>query len=185
MKKIVLGLVLVTSLISCQNEKTAYVDNTVLIQDYNKMKSTEARFDKKSQALSKELDSVAGIFQKEVQEFQESVNSISTQERERREGELVQKQQRLQQQQQQKSQMLRQESDQAIDSIISEVKEFVGEYGKERGYAYIFGSNESANIMYAKEGLDITEDVLEKLNGESKESKKETTESKETAETDE
>ncbi|HZJ36459.1 MAG TPA: OmpH family outer membrane protein, partial [Gillisia sp.] len=31
-------------------------------------------------------------------------------------------------------------------------------------YTYIFGSNESANIMYAKEGLDITEEILGKLN---------------------
>ena len=164
MKKTILSLAVIVSLISCQQEKTAYVDNTVLIQDYYKMQQTEARFDKKSQAMSDELDSVAREFQKEVQEFQEGMDKMSTQDRERRQGELMQKQQRLQQEQQQKSQMLRQESDQAIDSLITEVKDFVGEYGKERGYAYIFGSNESANIMYAKEGLDITDEILEKLN---------------------
>ncbi|MFO7744159.1 MAG: OmpH family outer membrane protein [Psychroflexus sp.] len=164
MKKIILSLAVVVTLMSCNQEKTAYVDNTVLIQDYYKMKSTEARFEKKSQALSDELDSVAGEFQKEVQEFQEGMDRMSTANREKRQNELMQKQQMLQQRQQQKSQMLRQESDQAIDSLISEVKDLVAEYGEERGYAYIFGSNESANIMYAKEGLDITEDVLEELN---------------------
>ena len=164
MKKIILSLALVGSILSCTSDKTAYVDNSVLIQDYYKMESTEARFEKKSQALSDELDSVAGEFQKEVQEFQEGMDRMSTKQREERQNELVQKQQMLQQRQQQQSQMLRQESDQAIDSLIEEVKDYVAEYGKERGYSYIFGSNESANIMYAKEGLDITEEILEELN---------------------
>lgn len=179
MKKIILSLAVVGSILSCTPDKTAYVDNTVLIQDYYKMKSTEARFEKKSQALSDELDSVAGEFQKEVQEFQEGMDRMSNKQREEKQNELMQKQQMLQQRQQQQSQMLRQESDQAIDSLIEEVKDYVAEYGKERGYSYIFGSNESANIMYAKEGLDITEEVLEKLNaeeGSSKEKKKEDTE---------
>ena len=59
---------------------------------------------------------------------------------------------------------LRQESDVVIDSIVTKVKAYVKEYGKDNDYTYIFGSNESANIMYAKEGLDITEEILEKLN---------------------
>lgn len=164
MKKIILSLAVITSLMSCTQDKSAYVDNTVLIQDYYKMKTTEARFEKKSQTLSQELDSVAKEFQQEVQEFQEGMGRMSAKQKEQKQSELMQKQQRLQQQQQMKSQMLRQESDQAIDSIISEVKDFVAEYGKERNYAFIFGSNESANIMYAKEGLDITEDILERMN---------------------
>lgn len=177
MKKIILSLAVVTSLMSCNNDKTAYVNNSELIQSYYKMKTTEARFDAKSKTLSEELDSVAGVFQKEVQEFQEGMSRMSAKERERVQGELVQKQQRLQQEQQQKSQMLRQESDQAIDSLITEVKDFVTDYGKTNGYTYIFGSNESANIMYAKEGLDITEEVLEELNsGNSKAVKEKETE---------
>ncbi|MBZ9786919.1 OmpH family outer membrane protein [Psychroflexus sp. CAK57W] len=182
MKKIILSLAVVGTLMSCSQDKTAYVDNTVLIQDYYKMKTTEARFEKKSQALSDELDSVAGEFQKEVQEYQEGMNRMSAKQKEEKQSELMQKQQMLQQQQQRKSQMLRQESDQAIDSLISEVKDFVGDYGKEKGYSYIFGSNESANIMYAKEGLDITEDILEKLNAGQKTKKEATTEESTTKE---
>ena len=184
MKKILFSLALVTSLMSCQGEKTAYVDNTVLIQEYSKMKTTEAKFEEKSQALSNELDSIAALFQQEVQEFQSSMKSMSAQGRERRQGELVQKQQMLQQRQQQKGQMLRQESDQAIDSLIAEVKGHVGDYGKEKGYAYIFGSNESANIMYAKEGLDITEDILEVINNKEKENNSKEEEAVETESTE-
>jgi outer membrane protein len=151
MKKIILSLAVVASLMSCSNDKTAYVNNSELIQGYYKMKTTEERFDKKSQSLSEE-----------------------TQERERVQDELVQKQQRLQQQQQEKSQRLRQESDEAINSLVTEVKDFVTKYGKANGYTYIFGSNESANIMYAEEGRDITDAVLEELNAEEDEKEEKT-----------
>ncbi|MFN2261383.1 MAG: OmpH family outer membrane protein [Psychroflexus sp.] len=174
MKKIILSLAVVASLMSCQQEKTAYVDNTVLIQDYYKMESTEAEYDAKSKEMSDQLDAVAMEFQKEVQEFQENQASMSASKREEEQNRLMQKQQMLQQQQQQQSQALRQESDAAIDSLIQEVRDFVEVYGEDNGYTYIFGSNESANIMYAKDGLDITEEVLEKLN----EGENETTEGK-------
>ena len=51
-----------------------------------------------------------------------------------------------------------------MDSIVKKIKDYVKDYGKDNNYTYIFGSNESANIMYAEEGLDITQDILEELN---------------------
>ena len=53
---------------------------------------------------------------------------------------------------------------QFIDSIVDKVKDYVADYGEENGYTYIFGSNESANIMYAKDGKDLTQEILDNLN---------------------
>ena len=156
--------VVAISLISCNEQKTAYVDTTKLIQEYKEMKDVESDFNTKSDLVRKELDSAAKEFQVEVQEYQKNMNSMSQSQRQAKEQELMQKNQMLQQQQQLRGGKLREESDAAIDSIVTKVKDFVKGYGEENGYTYIFGSNESANIMYAKEGLDITEEVLEDLN---------------------
>ncbi|HEY9185089.1 MAG TPA: OmpH family outer membrane protein [Salegentibacter sp.] len=164
MKKFFLIAVFSVFFISCNEEKTAYVDTTKLIQEYQEMKDVEAKFNKKTETVKGELDSVASAFQAEVQDYQSKMNSMSQAQRQEREQQLMQKQQQLQQQQQQRGGLLRQESEAAIDSIVEKVKNYVEEYGKENGYTYIFGSNESANIMYAKDGLDITEEVLEELN---------------------
>ena len=168
MKKIALVIFGAAILTSCnQNqEKTAYVDNTVLIQDFKEMKETETRFNKRSEKLQKSLDSVARAFQAEVQDYQSQSASMSDAQRQEKEQQLMQKQQMLSRQQQMQSGQLREESDKIIDSLITKVKDFVGDYGKENGYTYIFGSNESANIMYAKEGKDITDEVLKALNEE-------------------
>jgi outer membrane protein len=79
---------------------------------------------------------------------------------------LMQKQQMLQQQQQMQSNRLREQSTAVMDSLVKKIKDYVKDYGQENNYTYIFGSNESANIMYAEEGLDITQDILSKLNEE-------------------
>ncbi|PZD79128.1 OmpH family outer membrane protein [Mesonia sp. K7] len=164
MKKIVFVLIASIGLMSCNQEKTAYVDNNVLASEFQEMKDTEARFTKKSEKIRKELDSIALALQTEIQEYQAKMASMSTAARQEREAELMQKQQTLQRQQQTQSNLLREESDQVIDSLITKVKDFVADYGKENGYTFIFGSNDTANIMYAKEGKDITQEVLKKLN---------------------
>lgn len=152
---------------SCDQEKTAYVDTSKLIQEYKEMKDVEAKFTSKSDSVRQQLDAAAGEFQKEVQEYQSSMNTMSQSQRQEKEQELMRKQQMLQQQQQSQGGQLRAESDAAIDSIVTKVKSYVQEYGEENGYTYIFGSNDAANsIMYAKDGKDLTQEVLEKLNAD-------------------
>jgi outer membrane protein len=151
-------------LTSCDQEKTAYVDTTKLIQEYKEMKDVEADFTSKSDSVKKQLDSIARGFQQEVQAYQQEMNSMSQAQRQEKEQELMQKQQRIQQQQQMQGNRLREQSDAVIDSIVDKVKEYVADYGEENGYTYIFGSNESANIMYAKDGKDLTQEILDNLN---------------------
>ena len=166
MKKLLAVLCLGIAFTGCSDQKTAYVDTTVLIQEYSEMKEVEAEFTQRSEQMKREFDSVARGFQQEVQAYQEEMDNLSQAERQEREGRLMQTQQRLQQQQQMRSGQLREESDAVVDSIINRVKDYVREYGEENNYTYIFGSNESANILYAEEGLDITDEILEKLNSE-------------------
>ena len=166
MKKLLMLLSLGAVLTGCDKNKTAYVDTTVLIQEYSEMKEVEADFNQRSEDLKRELDSAAQGFQQEVMAFRDNMATMSEAERQAAQDELMRKQQQLQQQQQMRSGQLRQEGDQVIDSIITKVKDFVKVYGEENDYTYIFGSNESANIMYAEEGLDITQEILAELNEE-------------------
>ena len=171
MKKLIMVVLVAAGLTSCNEQKTAYVDTTKLIQEYKEMKDVEQEFTSKSDKVKVQLDSLAQSFQKEVQVYQEGMASMSTAQRQETEDQLMRKQQTIQQQQQMMGNQLREESDVVIDSIVNKVKEYVKDYGKKNNYTYIFGSNESANIMYAKEGLDITEEILEKLNADIKEKK--------------
>lgn len=164
MKKLLMVVLVAAGLTSCNEQKTAYVDTTKLIQEYKEMKDVEQEFTSKSDKVKMQLDSLAQSFQQEVQVYQEGMAGMSTAKRQETEDLLMRKQQAIQQQQQMMGNQLRQESDVVIDSIVNKVKDYVKVYGEKNNYTYIFGSNESANIMYAKDGLDITEEILEKLN---------------------
>ena len=51
---------------------------------------------------------------------------------------------------------------------VDKINAFIKEYGKKHAYAYILGATENGNILYAPDGDDITEEVLEGLNREYK-----------------
>lgn len=48
--------------------------------------------------------------------------------------------------------------------VVNEVNAFLKEYGEEKGYTIIMAATEYGNIAYADEDLDITDEVLERLN---------------------
>ena len=64
MKTIVIALGALLVLASCNQDKTAYVDNTVLLKEYKEMKDTEAKYNTMAEAMKKEMDSVAKQWEK-------------------------------------------------------------------------------------------------------------------------
>ena len=160
---VVLG-VLSFLFVSCEQEKTAYVNNTELIQAYEKMKDAKNEFESRNEKLSKEFDSVAMNFQMQIQSYQENIGGMKLSEREQEEERLIALRKKIENDQRQKSIKLEDESASAADELVKEVRKKVEKYGEENNYIYIFGSNESANIMYAKRGKDITLEVIEYVN---------------------
>ncbi len=169
--------VLVFASCNQQNVKTGYVNNTKVVSDYTEMKVAQEKWTKRNNEVRAELEEKAKQFQIEVQGYQNIMKSMSKANKEKKEQELMAKQQGLQREQQAKMQEIQQGSQKEIDSIIGKVKDFIKDYGKKNGYTYIYGDTEVSNILYGKEELDITEEVVEALNGgkttDSEEEKKE------------
>ncbi|GAA4273250.1 OmpH family outer membrane protein [Aquimarina gracilis] len=167
MKKILWIASAVLILASCnqQTVKTGFVNNTKVVSDFTEMKAAQEKWTKKNNEVRAELEEKAKQFQIEVQGYQNIMKSMSKSNREKKEQELMGKQQLLQREQQQKMQELQQGSQKEIDSIIAKVKDFIKEYGKKNGYTYIYGDTEVSNILYGKEELDLTDEIIKELNG--------------------
>jgi len=164
MKKILLIAIAVVTLQSCNQEKTAYINNTKVVSDFKEMKDAEAKWAKKNDELRADLQQKAVAFQKEVQDFEAKRASLSKNKFDELAASLQAKQQGLQREQQGKVQEIQQQSGAEIDTIVENVKKFIKEYGKKNGYTYIYGDTETSNILYGKEELDITDQVLKELN---------------------
>lgn len=162
------GLLLVFGImvfVSCQNEmKTGFIDNSELIKEYQKRKDIEASFKTRIEKFDKKVDSIGQAFQMEAQNFQSKAATMAQKDAQQQYQVLGQKQQMLQQQFQMEEQAIQKESQTEIDTLISEVRKFVKDYGKKNGYTYILGSNEAGSVMYGEESKDLTKEILAELN---------------------
>lgn len=50
------------------------------------------------------------------------------------------------------------------NEIWSQLNQYIKDYGIQKNYKIIFGVSGQGNIMYAKDGLDVTEDLIEYVN---------------------
>lgn len=146
------------------SEKTAFVETAKLFEEYTKLKDLEAKYKAKSESMAKNLESQIKSFQAEVQAYQQVAQSKSPDWVKSKQSELMAKEQKLQQMQQSMGQDLQKQSATEMDSLYKEVKKFIGEYGKKHGYTYIYATGEPASILYGKEELDITEEIIKELN---------------------
>ena len=177
---------LVFSLISCNNEKTAYVNSDTLVNDYYVMKSYRDSINQQQQQLQQKFDEQMKALQAEYAEFQKNARKMSPAKAEKKNLEINQKYQQMQQIQQMESYQLQQQSQKRLSEIIDEVTGYIKEYGDKNGYTYIFATNEgNPSVIYAKPEKDLTDVLLKELNAghedAAKEEKKEATAAKEQA----
>ncbi len=164
MNKLILGTLVMMLLVSCQQEKNAFVDNPTLINDYQERKDFDSRYEKRITYYTKKKDSLTKLFQIEANEFQTEASKMSQAKAQERYNQLLQKQQFMQQQLTAEEQQIQREGQTEMDSLVNKVKRFVKGYGKENGYTYILGANEAGSVLFGKEEKDITDEVLKALN---------------------
>jgi outer membrane protein len=179
MKKSLVIIAIAFSIISCNktaevaSTKTAYVDTSKLMIEYTEAKDIEAKYKAKSQEMGRELEAEIAKFKAEAGNFQKNAQMNGQAWAQQKGAELQKREQQLQYAEQSIAQQLQQESGVEIDSVVSSVKKFIKSYGKEKGYAYIYGTGDAASILYAEDKYDITNEIIKLLNDKYKASKSE------------
>ena len=170
MKKSLLILALAISIVSCDKKaevkevKTAYVDTSELMKEYTEAKDLEAKYKAQAQEKGRQLEAEINRFKQEASNFQAQAQANGQEWAQKKGAELQKREQQLGYAQQALSQQLQMESGKEMDSLVSGVKKFIKAYGKEKGYAYIYGTGDAASILYAEDKFDITKDIIKALN---------------------
>jgi len=180
MKRIILGLTALVALASCQEQqKIAFVDNGEVIEAYQMKIDIEERFKTQNDNFSKQRDSIAQVYQMEMQSIQQRLSKMSPQKQQEESQTFSQKWQPVQQQMQMQQQQMEQMFSTEMDSVISKMNAFVADYGKKNGYTFILGKNQAGSVMYGKDANDITDVVTEAINADYKGNESKTEESSE------
>jgi outer membrane protein len=172
MKKSVVVLALVLSIISCSKPatelkeiKTAYVDTSELMKEYTATKDLDAKYKAKGEEKGRQLQAEIERFKQEASSFQAQAQAKGQAWAQQKGAELQKREQQLAQAQQALAQELQQEGGTEMDSLVMNVKKTIKAYGKEKGYTYIYGTGDTnASILYAEDKLDITKDIIKLLN---------------------
>ena len=186
MKKSILIIAVAISIVSCNTKttevkevKTAYVDTSKLLEEYIEAKDIEAKYKTKSDEMGKELENEVARFKYEASNFQKNAQLNGQAWAQQKGAELQKREQQLSYAQQALVRQLQEESGAEMDTLVKNVKKFIKEYGKEKGYDYIYGTGDAVSILYAQDKYDITKEIVKLLNdkyksGSKVEAKKET-----------
>ena len=177
-----MSVAIAITILSCQKEtssatagkefKTAYVETSELMKESTEAKDIEAKYKEKAAGMDAKLKNESASLQAEQKNFQANVAKNGQEWGQKKYGELQQRNQQLQYAQQDMLQQLQQESGVEMDSLISKYKRTFKDYGKKQGYDYLFGTGEATSVLYAKDGYDVTKEVIKLVNEEYKGSDK-------------
>lgn len=172
MKKFVAVLAIALSLAACNSNsasdsaaiKTAYIDTDKLMKDYTGTKDIEAKYRAKGEEMGRELEAEKVRFERDVKDFENKARAYGEIWANQNAAPLQRRQQQIGMAQEQLLRQLQQESTVEMDSLVSNVRKWIKDYGTDNGYDYIFASGDVVSIAFAKEQYDVTADVLKLIN---------------------
>jgi outer membrane protein len=178
MKKTVILFALAISILSCNKTsetkefKTAYIDTAKLLEESVEAKDIEAKYKDKSKVMGNQLEVEVARWKSDAANFQKNAQANGMTWAQQKGAELQKREQELSYAQEAMLRQLQQESGVELDSVIKAYKNTIKEYGKEKGYDYIYGTGETATVLYAKDSYDVTKDIIKIVNDKYKASAK-------------
>lgn len=169
MKKIVLVALGSILLFSCQQDKTAFVNQEKMIEKSQEKIDLESDYEKQIADLSKKKDSLGQALKAEYDLLEPKLRALQKSNPQKAQELYLpfqQKQQMLGNTLQNEEKAIANSFQTKIDSLLSKVDSSIEDYGKANGYTYIFGKNKAGSVLYGSDKNDITEAVIEKLNKE-------------------
>ena len=178
-KKTVILFALAISIISCNKTtetkefKTAYIDTSMLMEESTEAKDIGEKYKDKSKVMGSQLEVEVNRFKSEAANFQKNAQANGQVWAQQKGAELQQREQELSYAQQAMLRQLQDESGVEMDSLVKNYRKIIKDYGKEKGFDYIYGSGDAApSILYAKDSYDITKEIIKLVNDKYKSSDK-------------
>jgi outer membrane protein len=145
-------------------EKVVFIDSAKVINGYQGMIEARAAYQNKVTAWKANIDTLAQELQQDITKYQQENSKMTAREKELSKQLIQTKQQQLADYQKAINERAGAEDAEATRKVISEINSFIKTYGEQENYTIVFAATEYGNIAYAKDYLDITDNVIEGLN---------------------
>lgn len=143
--------------------KIAYFETDSIQNQFDYFKEISNELQAKDQANAKILGDMKNTFASKYQELQKVASALSQAELANKQQELMQMEKAFQGKEKMMSDEMQDETFRKLQDVKKKIEEYLKEYNKDKGYAFIFSS--SADLMYLKDSsYNITQDVVKGLN---------------------
>lgn len=144
----------------------AYVDTNKLLNNYEGMKAAREAYQLKASAWKANVDTLMTEVRQEIADYEKENQSMSAKEKQLAQELIRTKQQQLADYQKALQNQAAQEDQKMTGEVLATVNAYISKYGEKSGYDIILAATDMGNIVYAKEAVDITDQVLQGLNKE-------------------
>ncbi|MFB0946509.1 MAG: OmpH family outer membrane protein [Spirosomataceae bacterium] len=157
-----------TSTTQATASRIVYVNTDTLLTNYDYYKDVVKEFENKRFAAENELQRRSKSFQNEVALFQRQAQAggMSQQQGQTKQQQLAAKEQDIMMYRDNTSNALAEEQAGKTDELISNIQDYLKKYNEDDRYDMVIGYSKGGGVLYAKEKMDITAEVLKGLNEE-------------------
>lgn len=146
------------------NLKIAYINSDTVLKYYDYLKVNKDQLEAKTKKMDQEYRNRAMGLQNEITAYQRNASNMTPNQARAAEEDLGKKQQNLQLYQQSLSQQLMQEETKLNRELYDRITTFLKKYGQDRDLQIVLKFDPTSDVLYGRESLDITQDVLTGLN---------------------
>lgn len=148
--------------------RIVYVNTDTLLNKYDYYKDIVKEFEQKRFQLQNELANKAKSFQNEVAFFQNKAQQggMTEEQLKTTQMQLQQKEQNIIAYRDKAGQDLSLQEAKKTDELLTKIQDYLKKYNADNKYDMVIGYSKGGGVLYAKEDLDITKQVLEGLNKE-------------------
>jgi outer membrane protein len=161
---VIIGLTVLVAFQFVKQERIAYVDAMRLLNGYKGMQAARQEFETKSGMLRANLDTLRTELQNEIANYERTTGKISSKEKALMEELISTKQQQYIHYENVVNEKIQKEDQEITTKVLERVNDYVRKYGEEKDFEIILAATQYGNIVYARDGMDITDEVLKELN---------------------
>jgi outer membrane protein len=165
----ILNLLAVSSIsiiLSTRDERVVYIDSARLLNNYKGMEAARAAYQIKTNSWKANVDTLASEVQKLIFKYERESKSMNAKEQSLSQELIRTKQRQYTDYQQALTTQAQQEEAKLTGDVVTQVNAYLKKYGKEKGYKIILAATEYGNLAYADQALDITDEVLVRINAD-------------------
>jgi outer membrane protein len=149
-----------------QTHEIVYVDSLKLFANYKGSLKAKTEYEKKLGQWKANVDTLTSELNNSFAKYEKEKAGMSVKERKLSDELLMTKRQQLDNYRAAVSENASKEDQAITGQVKKEINDFIKKYGESHGYDFIFGLTNTGNLVFARTGKDITDDLLKELNSQ-------------------